>query len=79
MSDNKRICDECGKEMTSGYCINGGMEYYCCDECLHKHYSTEEYKEMYDDGNGESYWTEWDDEGSTSNSDQTDFKKEEGV
>jgi len=55
------------------------MEYYCCDECLHKHYSTEEYKEMYDDGNGESYWTEWDDEGSTSNSDQTDLKKEEGV
>lgn len=24
---------------------------------------------MYDEGNGDSYWTEWDDEGGTTNSD----------
>ena len=56
----KRICSECGKEMKAGYCINNGMEYFCSDDCLHKHYSEEEYLEMYDDGNGDSYWTEWD-------------------
>ena len=54
----ERICNECGKEMQEGYCINGGEEYYCSDECLHKHISPEEWEEMYEDG-GDSYWTEW--------------------
>lgn len=54
-----RTCSECGKSMNSGYCINNGEEYYCSDECLHKHYTDEEYDEMYDDGNGDSYYTEW--------------------
>lgn len=57
-----RICSECKKKMNEGYCIDGGSEYYCSDECLHKHYSEEEYLDMYDDGNGDSYWTEWEDE-----------------
>lgn len=56
---NGRECSECGKEMNEGYCIENGLEYYCSDECLHKHYTEEEYEEMYDDGNGDSYWTEW--------------------
>lgn len=54
-----RTCTECGKEMTQGYCIENGEEYYCSDECLHKHYTQDEYLEMYDNGNGDSYWTEW--------------------
>lgn len=54
-----RICSDCEKIMNAGYCINDGEEYYCSDECLHKHYTEEEYKEMYDDGNGDSYYTEW--------------------
>ena len=58
----KRICSECGKEMKAGYCINNGMEYFCSEACLRKHYSEEEYLEMYDDGNGDSYWTEWEDD-----------------
>lgn len=53
-----RICNECGKIMKQGYCIDGGVEYYCSDECLHKHYTEEEWNEMYEDG-GDSYWTEW--------------------
>lgn len=57
-----RICSECKKKMNDGYCIDGGLEYYCSDECLHKHYTEEEYLDMYDDGNGDSYWTEWEDE-----------------
>lgn len=64
----ERVCTECGKKMNRGYCIDGGMEYFCSDECLHKHYTDEEYLEMYDDGNGDSYWTEWDEEGGTENS-----------
>ena len=51
------VCSECGKPMTSGYCIADGEEYYCSDECLHKHYTEEEYNEMYE--NDEAYWTTW--------------------
>ncbi len=54
-----RTCSHCGKGMHAGYCINSGEKYYCSDECLHEHYTEEEYLEMYDDGNGDSYWTEW--------------------
>ena len=54
-----RYCDECGVEMWDGYCIENGMEYYCSEECLHKHYNDEEWEELYYDGNGDSYWTEW--------------------
>lgn len=54
-----RTCTHCSKSMTEGYCIDGGCEYYCSDECLHEHYTEEEYLAMYDDGEGDSYWTEW--------------------
>lgn len=54
-----RVCSECGKPMYEGYCIEDGAEYYCSEECLHKHLSEEEYNELYDDGNGNSYWTSW--------------------
>ena len=59
---NLRICSECGKTMTEGYCIENGLEYYCSDNCLHKHYTEEEYNKMYDNGNGDSYYTEWEEE-----------------
>lgn len=54
-----RKCNECGKYMTCGYVIENGMEYYCSEECLNKHYTEEEYLNMYDDGEGDSYYTEW--------------------
>lgn len=57
-----RICSVCGKPMRSGYIIHDGEEYYCSDECLHSNYTEAEYLELYDDGNGDSYYTEWDDE-----------------
>lgn len=56
--DNKRICDECWKETKEWYCINWWEEYYCSDECLHKHITPEEREELYDDWNWDSYWTE---------------------
>lgn len=57
-----RHCNECGKEMWEGFCIEGGLEYYCSEECLHKNLTEEEYEELYDNGNGDSYYTEWYDE-----------------
>jgi len=59
-----RICDECGAEIWQGYCVDGGMEYYCDhnnNECLTKHYSMDEWEEMCDT-NEDNYWTEWWDE-----------------
>ena len=53
-----RVCSECGRLMDMGYNI-GDAEYYCSDECLTKHMSYDEYLELYDEGNGDSYWTEW--------------------
>lgn len=55
---NKK-CPTPTKNMKEGYCIAGGEEYYCCKECLNAKYTDEEFEEMYDDGEGDSYWTEW--------------------
>lgn len=55
----KRVCDICEQKMTEGYCIDDGREYYCSDHCLHEQYTKEEYLEMYGDGEGTSYWTQW--------------------
>ncbi|WP_304576770.1 hypothetical protein [Romboutsia ilealis] len=57
-----RICSnpECKKIMVEGYVIENGMEYYCCEECLHTEITEEEFIELYDDGEGDSYYTEWD-------------------
>lgn len=60
--DDTRRCDHCGAVMTEGYCIDGGAEYYCTDSCLHAHYTPEEWEDLYDDGNSDSYWTQWEGE-----------------
>jgi hypothetical protein len=57
-----RKCSECGKGMNEGCVIEGGMAYYCSDECLHKHVTPEEFEELYADGDGDTYWTDWEDE-----------------
>lgn len=54
-----RICSHCGKPMGWGYCIDGGGEYYCSEECLHQHFSEEEYQQLYNDGNSDTYFTCW--------------------
>lgn len=56
-TENLRICSECGKAFQEGFMVEGGLEYYCSDECLHKHYTEEEWLEMYDNGNSQSCWT----------------------
>ena len=37
-----RICEECGSPMIEGYVVYG-CNTYCSDECLHKHFSDEEF------------------------------------
>lgn len=51
-----RICSCCGLLMFSGYVINAGEEYYCSSNCLGKHYTSEQWNEMYGD---DSYYTVW--------------------
>lgn len=55
----ERICKICGCKMVEGYVVENGMEYYCSIECLEKVYSDKEWEEMYDNGNADSYWTDW--------------------
>lgn len=57
-----RKCNECKQKMNSWYCIDGGIEYYCSDECLHKHYSEKERLDLYNEGDSESYRTEREEE-----------------
>lgn len=54
-----RICDECGIVLYEGYCIENGLRYFCSDACLHKNYTKKEFKEMYANGDGDSYFTSW--------------------
>lgn len=40
-----RICNECGKHIKeSGYVVENGVEYYCSNDCLHKHYTPSEWE-----------------------------------
>lgn len=55
-----RKCSSCNKLMVEGYVIENGESYYCDDQCLEKNMSREEFEELYDDGDGDSYYTQWD-------------------
>jgi hypothetical protein len=48
--------------MSEGFVIEDGLAYYCSQECLEKNMTQEEYLELYDDGNGDSYWTQWEED-----------------
>lgn len=62
-----RVCYSCGKLMEEGYCINGGCEYYCSEECLKKVVDEGKYPsdliqqiELYASTDGyDSYYTKW--------------------
>lgn len=53
-----RVCSECGEPMIEGYCVGGGFAYYCSDECLHKHFTDEEWYEACEEDE-DCYWTTW--------------------
>jgi len=57
-----RNCTECGAGMNEGYCFDGGRAYYCSDACLHKHFTHDEWEKLYNDGDGDSCWTTWDED-----------------
>lgn len=56
--EEKRTCSICGKPMNEGYCLDGGLEYYCSDECLHRDFTDEEWQDECKE-NPDSYWTTW--------------------
>lgn len=53
-----RRCSECGKLMREGYCVDMGKAYYCSQECLHIHFTDEEWENECRH-NDQSYYTEW--------------------
>jgi len=57
--DDGRRCDCCGAPMMEGFVIDGGAEYYCTETCLYTVMTEAEYLELYADGEGDSYWTVW--------------------
>ena len=57
-----RKCDVCKQGMNNGYVIEGGLEYFCSDQCLHKTYTKNEWAKLCEDENEENYWTQWEDE-----------------
>lgn len=57
--ENVRVCSKCGRSMVKGYCIDGGTDYYCSDECLLQEMTWEEWLKLYGYGETESYYTEW--------------------
>jgi len=54
-----RICSKCNNLMLEGYCIEGGYQYFCSDECLKSEMTMKEFNNLYNDGEGDSYWTSW--------------------
>ena len=53
-----RRCSECGRLFREGYCVDGGVAYYCSDECLHSDFTDAEWAEECEN-NDQSYYTEW--------------------
>ena len=57
-----RNCTACSAGMNEGYHIGGnGIEYYCSEACLYLNMTPAEYLELHADGEGDSYWTAWED------------------
>lgn len=57
----ERLCSECRKPMQEGFYFESDCTQYCSEACLTKVISWSEYMKIYDDGNGDAYWTSWED------------------
>ena len=58
-----RKCNRCGEGFDEGFCIDGGLEYFCSEKCLNEAYTKQEIAEMgIGDDDSESYWTTWEKE-----------------
>ena len=57
--DILRICGVCDKLMSEGICVEG-HDNYCSEECFIKDgFTMEEFRERYNDGEGDIYYTDW--------------------
>ena len=57
-----RKCSVTGEGMNQGYVINGGDEYYKDAGALNTKYTDQEWEQMYNNGQSDSYYTDWDEE-----------------
>lgn len=55
----ERLCSECKRPMREGFYFESDGTQYCSEKCLTSVVSWETYLEIYDDGNGDAYWTSW--------------------
>ena len=60
LSEDRR-CSQCESLMQEGFYFESDGTQYCSEECLTKVISWEEYLEIHDNGNGDAYWTSWED------------------
>lgn len=51
-----RVCDNCGRPMIEGFCVND-CDSYCSEACLREQYTDEEYKKIFEDDI--AYYTVW--------------------
>ena len=53
-----RICDVCGEPMLEGFLVCGSM-HYCSEECLQRDWTEEEYLDLCEDEDNDTFWTTW--------------------
>lgn len=51
-----RICDNCGRPMIEGYCVDD-CDTYCSEVCMHEQYKEDVCKKLFDEGT--AYYTVW--------------------
>ncbi|WP_210471696.1 hypothetical protein [Sporosarcina sp. 6E9] len=56
---DERLCSQCNIPMFEGFYFESNGTHYCSEECLTKVISWQEYLMIYDDGNGDAFWTDW--------------------
>lgn len=55
----ERLCSECKMPMREGFYFESDGTQYCSEKCLTKVITWAEYMKIYDSGNGDAYWTSW--------------------
>ena len=59
LDEDEKTCSECAKLMQEGYYFESDGTMYCSKECLIKVIPWQKYVAIYDNGNGDAYWTDW--------------------
>ncbi|WP_277586471.1 hypothetical protein [Psychrobacillus antarcticus] len=57
--DELRLCSELGNIMNEGYYFEYNGTHNYSRNCLEKVVTWEEYLAIYDEGNGDAYWSSW--------------------